>query len=82
MTDPASQLWRVLIRFEEKKVSYLVHTPTEEQQRGYRYDRLYLCPDWHRQSHHLMLFTDAPSATEAKAKARQLLLDYVQKEPV
>lgn len=74
----ALQTWCVLIHFEEKKVTYLVHTPTEEQQRGYHHDRLYPAVLYDFGLQHLKLFTAAVTADYAKFKAKQLLLEYVQ----
>jgi hypothetical protein len=74
---PALSTWRVLIQFQETKLSYMVHRPSEEQQRGYHKDKLY--PDiTYAAIYHLILLTDAIDEKRAKAKARQLLLEYVR----
>lgn len=70
--------WRILIQFQEKKVSYLVHVPTEEQQRGYHKDRIYADNSFRYGANHLQLFIDATTPKDAKAKARQLLLEYIR----
>lgn len=70
--------WCVLIHFEEEKVTYLVHIPTEEQQRGYHNDRLYPAGLYDFGFYHLKFFADTATPDEAKAKAKQLLLEYVQ----
>lgn len=70
--------WRVLIHLGETKITYLVHTPTEEQRRGYHNDRIYKGFWWEMPADELQLFTDAATADEAKAKAKQLLLSYVE----
>lgn len=78
MSKKPSRQWRVLIHFEQTKVTFLVHVPTEEQQRGYHNDQLYTPDKYSFASYHLQLFTEAANGDEAKAKARQLLLAYVQ----
>lgn len=71
------QTWRVLIQFCDTKVTFMAHWPTEEQERGYHKDKLY--PDkTYYSSAHLVLLTDALDDKAAKAKARQLLLEYVR----
>lgn len=77
----ALQTWCVLIHFEEDKVSYMVHTPTEEQQRGYHHDRLYPAGLYDFGFYHLKLFTAAVTADYAKFKAKQLLLAYITAAP-
>lgn len=80
MSESSTQVWRVLIHFQEKKVTYMAHIPTEVQQRGYHKDRLYPPDPYRFELHHLQLSVDAVTAREAEAKAKQLLLDYVQME--
>lgn len=70
--------WRVLIHFGETKITYLVHIPREVQQRGYHNDRVYRGHRSVMADNQLKIFTDAETADEAKAKAKQLLLKYVE----
>lgn len=77
LDPPDQQVWRVLIHFQETKVTYLVHIPTETQQRGYQLDKLYRANVHSLELHHLQLFTIALTASEAEEKAKQLLLEYI-----
>lgn len=70
--------WRVLIFFGETKITYLVHIPTEEQQRGYHNDRIYRVHWSQAYDRELQLFTDAETPDDAKVKVKQLLLSYVE----
>lgn len=73
-----TQTWRVLIQFQQTKVTYMVHVPSEVQQRGYHKDKLYTGDYYKRELHQLSMLTDAATADEAQSKAKQLLLEYVQ----
>lgn len=77
----SEQLWCVYVCFEQDKVSYMAHLPSEEQQRGYHEDRLYRI-HWPETSiFDFKVFTNADSPDAAKSKVRQLLIDYVQPLP-
>lgn len=71
-------LWRVLIHFGDTKVTLLAHIPTDEQQRGCHMGRLHIPDPWSFELSQLFVLVEAVGSNEAKAKARQLLIDYVQ----
>lgn len=71
-------VWRVLIHFDERNIAYLAHVPTEEQQRGYHNDRIYTVHWSVAFDRSLQVFTDAETADDAKAKVKQLLINYVE----
>lgn len=67
--------YRVIIQFQESRIAYMAHTPTEVQRRGYHNDRFYVSNRW---ANELKLFTDAATPDEAVTKAKQLLLKFVE----
>lgn len=70
--------WRVLIEFQETKIAYLAHTPTEGQMHGHDNDRIYTVHRSMAFDRNLQLFIDAATPDEAQSKAKELLLRYVE----